>query len=151
MQGVQIPLPHTMRGPGQPLCHCEHRCHHTAFIIFFCPGSPLLRAAGRALGDLLGAHEGQFFSKCFSQRNLTKTFLTSCESQRNLSKMFLTTESKRVEREARVCHGPRSLPTRPKPSSRAQVPATLPPPGHPRWFISHLFSTSPNQEMNVIT
>ena len=83
MQGVQIPLPHTMRGPGQPLCHREHRCHHTAFIIFFCPGSPLLRAAGRALGDLLGAHEGllnssQNFSlngisqKSVSQQNLTK-------------------------------------------------------------------------------
>ena len=50
---------------------------------------------------------------------------------------------RRVEKEAQAYPDLRSRPTWPKPLSRAQVPATLPPQAHHRWGrkLSTLFST----------
>ena len=65
VQGVQVPMPHTMRGPGAFNFFTSWTLSPLPSLrpipILSWPGSPLLRPSSRAVGDLLGAHEGLFF------------------------------------------------------------------------------------------
>ena len=94
VQGVQVPMPHTMRGPGAFNFFTSWALSPLPSLrpipILSWPGSPLLRPSSRAVGDLLGAHEGLMNS---SQKFSLNGISQKSVSQQNLTKMFLTMKS----------------------------------------------------------